>query len=275
MSNPSPAPSPSNALNPQPPIDPSRLCNPYTGEPLALEADALVSTSSGQRFPIRNGIPSFIINTHTPRRNRFYRWFYDRAAFAYDFTLDLGPKLNYGAEADIRRDYIAQLPINPGDTVLETAVGTALNIPHLPNHAVYYGLDISYNMLGRAQRNLAEWNRSALLFHADAQFLPFHDNTFELVFQMGGLQFMADPFKAVREMARVAVPGAAIIIIDEASAVLRTFKRLPAHAPHVTDQASVIAALPRLVPQGMASAAAKLLPSGEFYALNIQKPKDY
>ena len=256
----------------QPPVDPGILCNPYTGEPLTLAGDSLVSKASGQRFPIRNGIPSFIINSRISRRNRFYRWFYDRAAFAYDFTLNLGPKLNYGAEAKIRRNHIAQLPIHPGDRVLEVAIGTALNIPHLPDHAEYYGLDISYNMLRRAHRNLARWNRSARLFHADAQFLPFHDNTFELVFQMGGLQFIHDPFKAIREMARVAVPGGVITIIDEASAARRTFKRLPAHAPYVRDQASAIAALPRLVPQGIQPTAAKLLPSGEFYVLTFEKP---
>lgn len=253
-------------------IDPSILCNPYTGEPLHLEDQALVSASSGQRFPIRHGIPSFLSNSVIPRRNRFYRWFYDRAAFAYDFTLNLGPKLNYGPEQAIRRDYIAKLPINPGDNVLEIAAGTGLNIPHLPSHAEYFGLDISFNMLRRAQRNLAKWERRARLFHADAQFIPFHDNTFDHVFQMGGLQFMHDPFLAVREMARVAKPGATITILDEAAAAQRTFKRLPAHARYAADQASAIAALPRLVPHGMQLIKAELLPAGEFYVLAFKRP---
>ena len=259
------------SFQPFPDIDLSILCNPFTGELLSIEGNELVSAGSGQRFPLHNGIPSFIDSTQHPRRNRFYRWFYDRAAFAYDFTLSLGPKLGYGTEQIIRREEIARLPINSRDKVLETAIGTALNAPHLPADAEYYGVDISLIMLLRAQRNLAKWNRTTNLYHADAQFLPFHDNTFEHVFQQGGLQFVHDPFRAIREMTRVAKQNAVITIIDEASSLQRTFNRLPAHSPHVKDLTSAVESLPRFVPHGMQLITAQILPLGEFYKLEFRK----
>ncbi|MDH3944409.1 MAG: methyltransferase domain-containing protein [Anaerolineae bacterium] len=253
-------------------VDASRLCNPYTGEPLRLEAGELVSVSSGQRFPIREGIPSFIPGSRLPPRSRIYRWLYDRFAFAYDFTLNLGPKVRYGTEAGVREEVIGRLPVGDGEAVLETAAGTALNRRHLPKEADYYGLDISWKMLRGARRNLDDWGLNARLFHADTQYLPFHDNTFEHVIQMGGLQFIHDPFRAAREMGRVAKPGATVTILDEAASAWRTLKRMPAHAAYAKDRASAIEELPRFVPQGMQGVKAEVLPSGEFYLLSFRKP---
>ncbi len=70
-------------------------------------------------------------------------------------------------------------------------------------------------MLKRAQRKAQKANRQIELVQADCGFIPFCDERFDLVFQMGGLQFVSAPFKAISEMARVARPGATIHIIDE------------------------------------------------------------
>ena len=257
------------------------LCNPYNGEPLELasrptpgggEVEVLVGVASGQVFPIRSGIPSILDLSHTPRRNRLWRWLYDRLSFAYDFTIDLGHRLRVGTEELIRRDYISGLPVKSGGKVLETAVGTAANFKFLPSSARFYGLDISMRMLLRAQRNLDRWGRQAELFHADAERLPFHAEEFDLVLNMGGLQFVHDPFKCVREMARVARPGAKVIVIDEASAALRTLRRMPAHARYATGKLAAVEAMERLAPHGVANPTAQMLPSGEFYALTFEKP---
>jgi SAM-dependent methyltransferase len=139
----------------------------------------------------------------------------------------------------------------------------------LPAHAKYYCLDISLNMLRRAARSLRHADRKAHLFHADAQYLPFKDETFDVIFQMGGLQFMADPFNAAREMARVAKGRATILILDEISGAERMFRRLPAHAPHAIGREDTLKALPRLVPPGYQTLQAGPLPSGEFYVLSF------
>lgn len=246
------------------------LCNPYNGEPLRLEGEALVGVSSGQRFPIVEGIPSFVVGEHSPGRNRFWRWFYELAAFAYDPVLALGDRLKLAAEEAVRREYVVKLIVNEGDKVLAAAVGTGANLRYMPSQAEYYGIDISFNMLRRARRNMKRWGRSAALVHGDAQFLPFHNETFNLVLQMGALQFLDDPFLAVREMARVAGEGARVHVLDEVASLRRLFRRLPAHAEHVGDRESALGALPRLVPQAYRkSARVEELAGGQFYALGF------
>jgi ubiquinone/menaquinone biosynthesis C-methylase UbiE len=259
------------------PLTPETLAllrNPYRPEDLRLKQEdtpMLVGAESGRVFPIIAGIPSFLENIETSQRNRYYRRFYDRFAFAYDAVVRLGSRLKIGTETRVRAEAIATLPVNPGDKVLETALGTGSNVQVLPSDIDYFGVDISLNMLRRAQRNLARWGRSAALFHADAEHLPFKDSVFDRVFQMGGLQFMGDPAKALAELARVAKPGTTITILDEIASAAATLRRVSTIMERPWDQVSALAALPAIVPAGTHDAQAELLPSGEFYRLRFSK----
>ena len=236
----------------------ARICNPYTGEPLRLSGEHLIGISSGQRFPIIDGIPSIVQPSELPRRNRFYRWLYDRFAFAYDATVKLGSRINYGTEEQVRADYISRLEVQPENWVLESAIGTASNFEILPKHAQYFGVDISLAMLQKAQSKLSTLDYQAELFHADAQFLPFHNDTFDLVFSMGGVQFFGDPFKAVSEMARVAKPSAQIHVLDEASRAVATLKRMPAHARYADDPTTALQTISRLAPHYITDAQSRI-----------------
>ena len=53
------------------------------------------------------------------------------------------------------------------------------------------------------------------MVHANAEQLPFKDNVFDVVFHVGGINFFTDPKQAVKEMVRVAKPGALLLICDE------------------------------------------------------------
>ena len=250
------------------------LRNPYREENLTLtehDPPLLVGEVSGQVFPIIDGIPSFLQGADIPRRNRYYRWLYDRFAYVYDTVVGWGSRLKVGTETHVRAEAIATLPVKPGDKVLETAVGTGSNTKALPPDIEYFGVDISLNMLRKAQRNLASWDRSAKLFHADAECLPFTDNVFDLVFQMGGLQFMSNPVKALAELTRVAKPGTTITVLDEAASAARTLRRIPALKARIRDSASAIATLPEIVPKNAESPQVEILPSGEFYRLRFSK----
>ena len=260
---------------PMPPEILALLRNPYHPEALTLDAQTdppvLVGVESGQTFPVIDGIPSFLKNTTGSRHNRYYRWFYDRFAFAYDTIVGLGSHLRVGTETAVRAEAIATLPVKPGDIVLESTVGTGSNIPILPPDITFCGVDISFNMLRRAQRNLPRWERQAALFHADAEFLPFDDNAFDLVFQMGGLQFMGDPARALAELFRVAKPGTTITVLDEAASAARTLQRIPDFEARARDKISALASLPEIVPANASDSQVEILPSGEFYRLQFSK----
>ncbi len=248
------------------------LCNPYTGEPFKRVGETLVGIGSGQVYPIRNGIPVILNHPSLQGRNRYYRWLYDRVAFAYDSIIATGSRLKVGTEQKIRQSYIQALDIIPGAKVLETAIGTANNLPHLPENIQYYGQDISWGMLRRAQRRAKRLGRQVELFQGDGAYLPFRDQSFDLVLHMGGLQFYSDPFRGVSHMARVARSGTTIHILDEARAAMRILKRMPAHAKYSGDIEMAVGALGRLVPHNMQAVHSQILPGGEFFALTFQKP---
>ncbi|MEL7028110.1 MAG: class I SAM-dependent methyltransferase [Pseudomonadota bacterium] len=68
-------------------------------------------------------------------------------------------------------------------------------------------VDLSPQMLERAQSALAGPNGSVSLHCADARRLPFSDGEFDLVMTAHMLEHMADPDVALREMMRVLKPG--------------------------------------------------------------------
>jgi ubiquinone/menaquinone biosynthesis C-methylase UbiE len=101
------------------------------------------------------------------------------------------------------------LEAKPGDSVLETSVGTGLNFKYLPRGVKLTGLDLSPEMLANCQANLRRWQMDADLYLGNAESLPFTDSTFDVVFHVGGINFFNDRAKAICEMRRQAGQPAA------------------------------------------------------------------
>ena len=248
------------------------LCNPYKGEPLIQDGDQLIGVASRQTFPIRDGIPVILAEPAVSGRNRRAKLTYDLTADLYDPIVDLGDSLGLNTERRVRQDYIRSLEVNPGDRVLETAAGTASNLFFLPEEIEYFGVDISFPMLRRARRKAEKANRFAELIQADGAYVPLRDGSFDLVFQMGGLQFMADPFRAVSEMARIAKPGAQVHVIDELRGARIMLSKMPAHRKYAAPD-KVVEGVRRLVPHSMTEVHSQQIPGTHFYALSFRKPQ--
>jgi arsenite methyltransferase len=73
------------------------------------------------------------------------------------------------------------------------------------------GVDISVPMLARAVR--AEAGPQVGFLRADAQRLPFRDQTFDAVVSIAVLQLMPDPFAALSEITRVLRPGGRLALM--------------------------------------------------------------
>ena len=196
---------------------------------------------------------------------------YDLTAALYDPIVGLGDRLGLNTEHRVRETYIRALDVKTGSRVLETAAGTASNLLFLPEEIEYYGLDISFPMLKRAKFKAERANRFAELIQADGAYVPLRDESFDLVIQMGGLQFMADPFRAVSEMARVAKPGAQVHVIDEIRGGILTLSRMPAHSKYAMKD-KVVEGVKRLVPHSMTEVSSQHIPGTHFYALSFRKP---
>ncbi len=83
----------------------------------------------------------------------------------------------------------------------------------LPSDWTVVGLDVSTYQLGNCQRRNGQ--RDLRLILGEAEDLPFQDGQFDAVLSIGGFNHFNDPEKALREMARVARPGAQVVISDE------------------------------------------------------------
>ena len=248
------------------------LCNPYVGEPFKIEKGFLVGVMTGKKFPIINGIPLIYDASNHSKKNNRNRWLHDRSAFAYDAVVSWGEKLKINSENTVRENYIRSLKINSGDRVLETAIGTGTNLAYLPHDIDFFGHDLSIQMLKIAQKNGDKQSRTLELFQGDGAFLPFRDETFDHVFQMGGLQFYEDPFKGVSEMVRTAKSGTTIHILDEISGAMRMLKKMPAHAKYADQPQRTVDAMPRLVPHSMRSIESGSIENSNFYFLRFEKP---
>ena len=110
---------------------------------------------------------------------------------------------------------IRSLDIPPGAKVLEVGVGTGLSLRAYPDHADVTGIDLSSEMLARAQRKVDRhgW-RHITLRRMDALHLEFPDDAFDYVLSFHVVSVVPDSERMVQEIARVARPDASIVIIN-------------------------------------------------------------
>lgn len=254
----------------------ARLQSPFTGDPLhvvsAQGREALVS-SSGERFPVRNGIPVFLKPEDLTGDNGKYNRLYETIGGFYDDTQRF-----FGAFRGLDLDsyfenYMCLLEVKPGDSVLETSVGTGLNFKYLPRGVKLSGLDLSPEMLANCQANLRRWERDADLYLGNAESLPFADSSFDVVYSVGAINFFNDRAKAIREMIRVAKPGRLLLIEDETEEYVKsTYQKIPFTGSFYADRKQAVTVPIDLVPPEMEDIHLEMLKDGKFYAITFRKP---
>lgn len=258
------------------------LCDPVTHEGLEL-IDAqdetgrtiqhLLNTRSGTRYPIRDGIPIFSERENLTGRNRQFRELYDRVAVFYDVQSHIYAFISRQNLRQLREGFLAEIDVRPGDRVLEVSVGTGWNLQLLPQAIEFYGLDLSWGMLQKCRRNLRHWKREACLFCGEAENLPFRDASFDVVFQLGGLNFFNDKAKAIAEMIRIAKPGTKLLISDEnEKQVRKLYSRIPILGRRLWNQVEGLGPPVNLIPMEMIDPVVHDHADGRFYTLTFRKP---
>lgn len=100
-----------------------------------------------------------------------------------------------------------------GKRVLDVGCGDGTySIAAAERGAIVTGIDTSVEMLEAARRRADEESVNVELLVGDATKLPFADESFETVLAVTVLCFIADAQPAVREMARVLVPGGRLVL---------------------------------------------------------------
>jgi len=252
----------------------ARLRSPFTSEPLQVVSqdgqEALVS-QSGEQFPIPNGIPTFLKPEDLTGDNGKYNHLYDLIGGFYNDVQRVFSPLKGFNLADYFQSYMRLLEVKPGDSVLETSVGTGLNFRYLPAGVKLSGLDLSPEMLDNCQVNLRRWKMDADLYLCNAESLPFADSSFDVVFHVGGINFFNDRAKAIREMIRVAKPGSLLLIADETEKhVQEVYEK--GLGSYYKNRKEVVSAPIDLVPPEMEEVRLASLKFDMFYALTFRKP---
>lgn len=132
---------------------------------------------------------------------------YGNLSAIYDIAF--GPVLQAG-----RRRAVGVMGNTEGRRILEVGVGTGLNLSLYRLGSDVTGIDISSQMLDRAEARAAREHLRPRLFQMDAADLRFPDASFDIVYAPYVISVVPDPVQVVREMQRVCRPGGRLLILN-------------------------------------------------------------
>jgi phosphatidylethanolamine/phosphatidyl-N-methylethanolamine N-methyltransferase len=137
---------------------------------------------------------------------------YDRWAPVYDLV--------FGAVFERGRDAAIAAAERVGGRILEVGVGTGIALPHYSRDCRLCGIDISEQMLRKAQERVTEFGLSNVegLWVMDAEHLTFPDNSFDVVVAQYVVTTAPNPEATLDEFARVLKPGGEIILVSRVGA---------------------------------------------------------
>jgi SAM-dependent methyltransferase len=180
-------------------------------------------------WPVEDGLPRLYREDRVRGSDRLLRRIYDGLPSLHDpLTTALTPFLADITEHEGREHVMARLdlpslapPEGRPARILEVGIGGGANLPYLRRHlggrsAEIWGIDLSRGMLGECRKLVARQGHEGVrLLLGDGHALPFPDGSFDRVLNVGGLGGFRDPRAALAEMARVAVRGSPIVLVDE------------------------------------------------------------
>ena len=163
--------------------------------------------------------------------NQFYSPSEQRAAKVNDLFATIASRYDlindvqsFGLHRQWKRRVVELAAVRPGDRALDVCCGTGdLAFALAARGATVTGLDFSEPMLAVAERRLAEvqslMSRAGEslrvdFLRGDAMRIPFPDAMFDIVTVGYGLRNLASWETGLSEMARVAKPGARVVVLD-------------------------------------------------------------
>jgi phosphatidylethanolamine/phosphatidyl-N-methylethanolamine N-methyltransferase len=117
------------------------------------------------------------------------------------------------------RAAIAEINKLPPGRVIELGVGTGLSLPQYDRRHRVVGVDLSPDMLVRAEKRVAAERLSHVeaLIEMDAGHLRFPDQSFDAAMAMFVITVVPDPDRVLAEMARVVRPGGRVVLVNHFS----------------------------------------------------------
>jgi demethylmenaquinone methyltransferase/2-methoxy-6-polyprenyl-1,4-benzoquinol methylase len=151
----------------------------------------------------------------THERSAKVEGLFNQIAWRYDLINDLQ---SFGLHRLWKRRVLKWANAQPGDLALDLCCGTGdIAFALAREGAEAIGLDFSERMLQVAQRRKSKLSSAQKLpqfVRGDAQQIPYPDNSFDIVTVGYGLRNLANWGLGLREMCRVAKPGARLLVLD-------------------------------------------------------------
>lgn len=230
-------------------------------------SEGLFCKVCGIRYTEEDGCIDFLGEAalaYTGRREEIIRNLYARA---YTPLTNL-MFLFCGGAARARDEVMSHLQLRMGDTVLETGTGPGENFRWMASRTQglhLFGIDIQRQMIKSCMANLERWGITADIFRADAEELPFTNDSFDVVFHLGAINLFSDKGKAIREMIRVARPGTHIVIADETEKAGKMFRFITGSNENNDPPVD-------LIPRNMTDIQLSIIWKGYGYLIEFTKP---
>jgi demethylmenaquinone methyltransferase/2-methoxy-6-polyprenyl-1,4-benzoquinol methylase len=149
-------------------------------------------------------------------KEKLVKGVFDSVASNYDLMNDV---MSFGIHRLWKQYAIDIANVKKGDAILDLASGTGdlIKLYHkkIGNSGRIVSSDINEAMLDEGKRNLINSGVLGIEFvQANAEKLPFEDNSFDLVSIAFGLRNVTDKDKALSEMCRVLKPGGVLIVLE-------------------------------------------------------------
>jgi ubiquinone/menaquinone biosynthesis C-methylase UbiE len=144
-----------------------------------------------------------------PRSNRWNRHIYACWAPFYDLFVQ-APLITRA-----RGRAIEELHLQPGERVCLIGVGTGADFPFLPEGLAIEAVDLSPAMLAKARAKLPVRDCDITLSQANAEELPFPDQSFDVAMLTLILSVAGDGPACMREAVRIVRPGGRLLVFDK------------------------------------------------------------
>ena len=185
-----------------------------------------LTSETGMRYPVREGIPSFLPLELLSKTERATQAEYDDTADQkYDAAVDWLFRSFYEDEDKVREAMLDLLHLKPDSRVLEIGSGTGRDsfriARRLDQSGEFFVQDLSEQMVRQTRSRLeSEKKQSGFppainYFASTARLLPFRDGFFDAIFHFGGFNNFSEPKATLAEMTRVLKKGGRIVFGDE------------------------------------------------------------
>ncbi len=229
------------------------------------------------KIETKNDILLMIKNQYITGDNQKFQKMYDWMSRGYDMAETVIGKIRYGdAVQKLRSDFMSKLEWKDNCKVLYVSIGTGRDLSFIPKSIdvgslEIVGLDISLGMLRQCQRKYGK-KLNLSLINCAAEELPFINDSFDIVFHVGGINFFSNKRSAITEMFRVAKPNSKILIADETADYIHSqYKKSGLSKEYFKNAEFDLGEIEESVPEMAREKNIDFLWDNKFYCLTFRK----